>query len=93
MVDVPSPPSAPPLLPPPLLPLPPFYLSPPFSLCLRPISIMEKHKRSKKASRTVRRDPPLQLDFVRVDGRYRVGKLLGSGGSGKTQLWLSLTFF
>ena len=25
---------------------------------------------------------PLKLDFVRVGGQYRVGKLLGSGGSG-----------
>ena len=25
---------------------------------------------------------PLQIDFVRVDGRYRVGKLLGFGESG-----------
>ena len=25
-----------------------------------------------------------QLDFVRVDGRYRVGKLLGTGGSGES---------
>jgi hypothetical protein len=24
-----------------------------------------------------------QLDFVRVGGRYRVGKLLGTGGSGE----------
>ena len=24
----------------------------------------------------------LQLDFIRVGGRYRIGKLLGSGGSG-----------
>lgn len=29
------------------------------------------------------RPGPLQLDFVRVGGRYRVGKLLGSGGSGE----------
>jgi hypothetical protein len=27
--------------------------------------------------------PPLKLDFVRVGGRYRVGKLLGSGRSGE----------
>ena len=27
--------------------------------------------------------PPLKLDFVCVGGRYRVGKLLGSGGSGE----------
>lgn len=26
---------------------------------------------------------PLKIDFVRVGGRYRVGKLLGSGGSGE----------
>jgi hypothetical protein len=26
---------------------------------------------------------PLKFDFVRVGGRYRVGKLLGSGGSGE----------
>ena len=26
---------------------------------------------------------PLKLDFVRVGGRYRVGKLLGSGSSGE----------
>jgi hypothetical protein len=26
---------------------------------------------------------PLQVDFVRVAGRYRVGKLLGYGGSGE----------
>ena len=26
---------------------------------------------------------PLQIDFVHVDGQYRVGKLLGSGGSGE----------
>ncbi len=26
---------------------------------------------------------PLQIDFVRVAGRYRVGKLLGYGGSGE----------
>ena len=26
---------------------------------------------------------PLKLDFVRVGGRYRVRKLLGSGGSGE----------
>jgi hypothetical protein len=26
---------------------------------------------------------PLQIDFVRVGGQYRVGKLLGSGGSGE----------
>ena len=25
---------------------------------------------------------PLQIDFVRVDGRFRVGELLGSGESG-----------
>ena len=25
-----------------------------------------------------------QLDFVRVDGQYRVGKLLGTGGSGES---------
>jgi len=30
-------------------------------------------------------DPsPLKLDFVRVGSRYRVGKLLGSGGSGES---------
>ena len=28
--------------------------------------------------------PPLKLDFVRVGGQYRVGKLLGSGGSGES---------
>ena len=28
--------------------------------------------------------PPVQIDFVRVGGRYRVGKLLGSGGSGRS---------
>jgi hypothetical protein len=28
--------------------------------------------------------PPVQVDFVRVGGRYRVGKLLGSGGSGRS---------
>ena len=27
---------------------------------------------------------PLQIDFVRVGARYRVGKLLGSGGSGES---------
>ena len=27
---------------------------------------------------------PLHVDFVRVGGRYRVGKLLGSGGSGES---------
>ena len=26
---------------------------------------------------------PLQVSFVRVGGRYRVGKLLGSGASGE----------
>ena len=26
---------------------------------------------------------PLRIDFVRVGGRYRVGELLGSGGSGE----------
>jgi hypothetical protein len=30
-----------------------------------------------------KRHPPLKLDFVRVGGRYRVGKLLGSGRSGE----------
>jgi hypothetical protein len=54
---------------------------------------MEKHKHSKQASKTVKKDSPLQLDFVRVSGRFRVLKLLGSGGSGTTQLWLGLTFF
>ncbi len=28
--------------------------------------------------------PPFKLDFVHVGGRYRVGKLLGSGGSGES---------
>ena len=28
--------------------------------------------------------PPLQIDFVHVAGQYRVGKLLGSGGSGES---------
>ena len=28
--------------------------------------------------------PPLKLDFVRVGGWYRLGKLLGSGGSGES---------
>jgi hypothetical protein len=27
---------------------------------------------------------PLHLDFVHVGSRYRVGKLLGSGGSGES---------
>jgi hypothetical protein len=27
---------------------------------------------------------PLHVDFVRVGGRYRIGKLLGSGGSGES---------
>lgn len=26
---------------------------------------------------------PIKVDFVRVGGRYRVGKLIGSGGSGE----------
>jgi hypothetical protein len=34
-----------------------------------------------------------QLDFVRVAGRYRVGELLGSGGSGELNLDFSLTHF
>ena len=28
--------------------------------------------------------PPLWIDFIHVTGWYRVGKLLGSGGSGKS---------
>ena len=28
--------------------------------------------------------PPVQIDFVHVSGWYRVGKLLGSGGSGRS---------
>ena len=28
--------------------------------------------------------PPVQVDFVHVSGWYRVGKLLGSGGSGRS---------
>ncbi|KAH9010858.1 kinase-like domain-containing protein [Lactarius hengduanensis] len=35
-----------------------------------------------KRRQTSERRPALQLDFVRVGGRYRVGNLLGSGGSG-----------
>jgi hypothetical protein len=31
-------------------------------------------------------------DFVRVDGRYRVGRLLGSGGSGAPDSLLELTY-
>jgi hypothetical protein len=40
--------------------------------------------RMKNPRQTSKKKPlPLKLDFVRVDGRYRVGKLLGSGGSGE----------
>jgi hypothetical protein len=42
---------------------------------------MAKKRNLQQNSR--RKSPPLQLDFVHVGGRYRVGKLLGSGGSGK----------
>ncbi|KAH8978525.1 casein kinase I isoform delta [Lactarius hatsudake] len=38
--------------------------------------------RPPKRRQTSERRPTLQLDFVRVGGRYRVGNLLGSGGSG-----------
>jgi hypothetical protein len=34
---------------------------------------------------------PLQIDFVRVGGRYRVGKLLGFGGSGASNSDSGLT--
>ena len=47
-----------------------------------------------QSSKTTCEEPsPLQLDFVRVGSRYRVGKLLGSGGSGEpnseslTEVW------
>lgn len=35
---------------------------------------------------------PSQIDFVRVGGRYRVGKLLGSGASGEPNSGSPLTF-
>ena len=35
---------------------------------------------------------PVQIDFVHVGGRYRVGKLLGSGGSGEPNSDPCLTF-
>ena len=39
-----------------------------------------------------RRPPPLQVDFVRVGGRYRVGKPLGSGRAGESNSDSSLRF-
>ena len=39
-------------------------------------------KRIKHVPQTHEEQPPLRVDFVRVGGRFRVGKLLGSGGSG-----------
>jgi hypothetical protein len=32
-------------------------------------------------------------NFVRVAGRYRIGELLGSGGSGELNLYYNLTHF
>jgi hypothetical protein len=37
--------------------------------------------------------PSLQLNFVRVGGQYRVGKLLGSGGSGEPKSYSTLIHF
>jgi hypothetical protein len=48
-------------------------------------------RNSRKASNKIPR--PLQPDFVRVGGRYRVGNLLGSGGSGGYKFDSSWTHF
>jgi serine/threonine protein kinase len=40
-------------------------------------------KTSRKTTAPKKRHAPIQPNFVRVDGRYRVGKILGSGGSGE----------
>ena len=36
-----------------------------------------------------KRFTPTMSDIVRVGGRYRVGKLLGTGGSGKLNYFLT----
>jgi hypothetical protein len=47
--------------------------------------------RVEKPRQTSKKGPlPLKLDFVRVGGRYRVGKLLGSGRTGELNSDLSL---
>jgi hypothetical protein len=53
------------------------YATSPF--CLRSMSTMRLPNGQTSKKRSV-----FQIDFVRVTGRYRVGKLLGSGGSGES---------
>jgi hypothetical protein len=42
-----------------------------------------------RRERPVKHSVPVHVDFVCVGGRYRVGKLLGSGGSGESNSYLS----
>ena len=57
--------------------LPPSPTEPVFTLYLLIPTMHKKNLRNLSEKRHL----PLKLDFVRVGGRYRVGKLLGSGGS------------
>lgn len=52
-----------------------------------------RHLTSQKTTGSNKRHVTFQPNFVRVDGRYRVGKLLGSGGSGECDSYSSSTSF
>src|SRR6267142_3055984 len=41
------------------------------------------HQTTRKTIGSKKQHSPIQPNFVRVNGRYRVGKILGSGGSGE----------
>jgi serine/threonine protein kinase len=70
-----------------------FCQSSALSLCLRSITMLEIRKQKLRRP-SEKRYLPLKLDFVRVGGRYRIGKLLGSGRSGEPNSemsWKKLT--
>lgn len=46
--------------------------------------------RVRNPRQTEKQSTPSKSDIVRVDGRYRVGKLLGTGGSGELNSDLNL---
>jgi hypothetical protein len=48
--------------------------------------LMMATRRQSSAKASKKSHAPVQIDFVRVGGRYRVGKLLGSGASGEPNL-------